>query len=125
MFPSIAYAMGAPPAGGAQGAGASGASFFVMLIAMFAVFYLLVLRPQQKQAKQQQAMRDSLKKGDRVVTTGGLYGTVSGVDENNVTLEIAQNVRVKFVKGAVATLDKPGGGSTGPDDKKKPEDKKK
>ncbi|MEW5733824.1 MAG: preprotein translocase subunit YajC [Thermodesulfobacteriota bacterium] len=120
MFASIAYAGGTPP-GGAPGAGASGMSFFIMLIAMFAVFYFLVLRPQQKQAKEQQRMRDSLKKGDRVLTTGGIYGTVSGVDENTVTLEIAQNTRVKFVKAAVASLDKPGTGPApvGPDEKKK------
>ena len=97
---SVAYAMGAGGAGGAQGGFAS----FVPLIIMFAIFYFLLIRPQQKKAKEQTAMLSNLKKGNRVVTSGGIHGTITSLDENSVTLEIAEKTRVKFVRGNVSAL---------------------
>ncbi|MCX8022213.1 MAG: preprotein translocase subunit YajC [Syntrophorhabdaceae bacterium] len=97
----LAYAMGNQPAAG-QGGGQQWMSL-LPLILLFAVFYFLLIRPQQKRAKQQKAFLESLKKGDRVITTGGLYGTITGITENEVTLEIAEKVRVKVLKGAIAS----------------------
>ncbi|MBU2490934.1 MAG: preprotein translocase subunit YajC [Proteobacteria bacterium] len=98
----IAYAMGAgAQTGNPQGGGA----FFVPLILMFVIFYFLLIRPQQKKAKEVQQMISSLKKGDRVVTNGGVYGRISGLDENTITLEIADKVKIKVLRSAVASLD--------------------
>lgn len=105
MFADVAYALGPTPGGG----GAPGGSFsvFVPLILMFAVFYFLLIRPQQKKQRSQQDMLKSLKVGDRVVTTGGLYGTIVAGGDHIVKLEIADKVRVDvgrtYIAGKVET----------------------
>lgn len=103
MF-DVAYAMAPAPNGAGGQAGGGGPSIFILLFIMFFVFYFLVIRPQQKEAKKQQKMRDSVKKEDRVITAGGMYGKVVGVDDTTVTLEIAEKTRVKFQKAAIATV---------------------
>jgi len=95
---SVAYAMGANGAGGQGG----GFGAFLPLILMFAIFYFLLIRPQQKKAKMHKAMLSDLKKGDRVVSTGGLHGTVTGLTADLVTVEIAPKVRVKIGRASVA-----------------------
>lgn len=74
---------------------------FVPLILLFVVFYFLLIRPQQKQRKNRQDMLGSLKKGDRVVTIGGIYGLIKEIDENAVSLRVAENVNFKFARTAV------------------------
>lgn len=105
---SIAYAMG--QSGAAGGQGASGFTSLVPLILMFAIFYFLLIRPQQKRNKEQRLMIENLKKGDRIVTSGGLLGRITGVNEkdNTLTVEIADKVRVKLQRGNVAGLIQPG-----------------
>jgi preprotein translocase subunit YajC len=100
MFADVAYALGPSPGGG----GAPGGSFsiFVPLILMFAVFYFLLIRPQQKKQRQQQDMLKGLKVGDRVVTTGGLYGTIVAGGDHIVKLEIADKVRVDIGRTYIA-----------------------
>ena len=98
----VVYAMGAGAGPGGVGGG-SLASTFLMFGLMFAVFYFLLIRPQQKKMKDHKALIDALKKGDRVVTSGGIYGKITGVAENTITLEIADNVRIKIVKAQVGT----------------------
>ena len=85
---SLAYAADAAPAGSAFGS-------LIPMILIFVVFYFLLIRPQQQKAKLQQAFLGSLKKGDVVITTGGLHGTIKGLTDKVVTLEIAENIRVK------------------------------
>ncbi len=104
MF-GIAYAMGQPPTG-AEGA-RPGASFIGMLpplIAMFAIFYFLLIRPQQKKQKEHDSMLSSLKEGNNVLTTGGLYGIVKKIKEDVVTLQIADNVRVKVSRSSISSV---------------------
>ncbi|HJV35658.1 preprotein translocase subunit YajC [Geomonas sp.] len=103
----LAFAMG-PPAGGAGGAGGAMAQFqgMIPLILMFAIFYFLLIRPQQKKAKEHRALLDALKKGDQVVTAGGMHGKVTALDDQVVTLEIAPGVNVKVNKGYIATVKK-------------------
>ncbi|MBF0101913.1 MAG: preprotein translocase subunit YajC [Desulfobacterales bacterium] len=92
--------------GAATSTAPSGGGFtaFVPLILMFVIFYFLLIRPQQKKAKEQQQMINSIKKGDRILTTGGIHGRVTGLDENTLTVEIADKVRIKLVRSAVSTL---------------------
>ena len=75
---------------------------FLPLILLFAVFYFLLIRPQQKRAKTHKQFIDNLKKGDRVVTSGGMYGTITGVTDDSVTIEVAEKVRVRVLKSAIA-----------------------
>lgn len=86
----VAFAQGA---GGASPQG--GLISFVPLILIFGVFYFLLIRPQQKKAKEQQEFIRNLKKGDTVVTSGGLHGVITGLTDTVVTLEVADKVRLK------------------------------
>lgn len=97
----IAYAMGT---GGGAGEGVGGFGAFVPLILMFAIFYFLLIRPQQKKQKEHRQMIGNLKKGDRIMTAGGIYGRITGVDEATVTVEIAEKVRVKVNRGNISAL---------------------
>lgn len=93
------------PAPAGQGGGGAGALVsFLPLILIFFIFYLLVFRPQQKRQKQHRAMLEALKKGDRVVTSGGLYGTVVGVKSNVAVLKIAENVKAEFQRSAITAI---------------------
>jgi preprotein translocase subunit YajC len=74
---------------------------FGPILLIFVIMYFLLIRPQQVQAKKTQAMLKALKKGDRVVTTGGMMGTVLGVDDAKVVIKIADDVKVEFLKSAV------------------------
>ncbi|MBO1074466.1 preprotein translocase subunit YajC [Roseomonas marmotae] len=104
MFISPAYA---------QDAVAGGASAMIMqlapLILIFVVFYFLLIRPQQKRAKEHRNMLTSLKRGDRVITGGGILGTVTKVKDGNdeIEVEVAQNVRLSVVRSTIASVIRP------------------
>ncbi|MBI9074984.1 MAG: preprotein translocase subunit YajC [Desulfatibacillum sp.] len=90
------------------GAGAAPAqnnfAFFGMLGMMVLIFYFLIMRPQQKKAKEHAQMLASLKKGDKIITNGGFYGKITGLDENTVTVELADRVRVRIARSGIAGL---------------------
>jgi preprotein translocase subunit YajC len=91
--------------GGAAGQGAAGGfGGLIPIILMFVIFYFLLIRPQQKRNKEHKEMISNLKKGDRIITNGGIYGRVTGLDETTLTVEIADRVRVKVVRGNVSAL---------------------
>lgn len=79
------------------------------LVAVFVFFYFVFLRPQQVQQRRHREMLGRLKKGDRVLTRGGLYGVILEVKDNDLMLELAQNVRVRADRSAVQSLVKRGG----------------
>ncbi len=104
FFVSDAWAQG----GGAPAApGGPSFGFFLPLVAVFAIFYFLVIRPQQKQQKQRLKMISEVKKGDAVVTTSGIHGRITGVADKILTVEIADNVKIKVDRDAVGRLDLP------------------
>lgn len=106
MLMDIAYAMAPRPEGGTdQGWGLFGSFFPLILI--FVIFYFLLIRPQQKRAKDHRRMIDNLKKGDKIVTSGGILGVIESVSTNTLTVKIAENVKVKFAKTNVAALRAP------------------
>lgn len=89
----------AAPAGGGQGSGLSG---ILMMVLIFVVFYFFMIRPQQKRQKEIKKQRESLQIGDKVVTSGGIYGKIREMkDDNTVIIEIAENVRIKVDKNSV------------------------
>jgi preprotein translocase subunit YajC len=100
----IAYA--STPGAGAAGGFAS----FIPLILIFVVFYFLLIRPQQKQAKQHQAFLNDLKKGNKVITKGGVYGQINNLTDTVVTLEIAKGVEIKVSRDAIGAPQGKGGG---------------
>src|SRR5260370_28510296 len=89
-----------------QAGGGGGFGFLLPMVAVFAIFYFLIIRPQQKKQKQAQADREALlnavKPGDKVVTSGGIYGTIVAVKENTVQLRIAQSVAVEILRSGVS-----------------------
>lgn len=98
MFISEAYA---------QAAGSSPSMFesFMPFILIFVVFYFLLIRPQQKRAKEHKAMVEDLKRGDKVITSGGIVGKVSKVvNDNEVEVEIARDVKVKIVRSTISQV---------------------
>lgn len=97
-----AFAM-APPVSGTGGAGSLFMSLLPIL-AMFAIFYFLLIRPQSKKQKDHKAMLDNLKEGDNVLTNGGMYGTIAKIKDDVITLQIAENVKIKISRGYVAAL---------------------
>ena len=104
----IAYAMGT---GGGQSGQSGGFGAFVPLILMFVIFYFLLIRPQQKKQKQHKQMISDLRKGDRIITSGGLYGRITGLTDTVITVEIAEKVRVKVARGNISSAvqsDNPG-----------------
>ena len=76
----------------------------LQFLPIIAIFYLLLIRPQQQQKKKTEQMLKELKKGDRVVTTGGIIGTVVGVDDAKAVLKIADDVKVEFAKGSITQV---------------------
>src|SRR3989442_217878 len=90
-----------------QPGGNATAAFLVQILpiaAIFLVFYFLVIGPANKQKRKTQQMLTSLKKGDRVVTSGGIYGTIQGVEAEVVYLKIADNVKVKVARSAISSV---------------------
>jgi preprotein translocase subunit YajC len=104
MGADLAFAMGAP--GGGGGGGVSQITSFLPIILIFVIFYFLLIRPQQKRTKEHRALLDSLKVGDNVLTSGGIYGRVTGLRDNVVTIEISDKVRVKVNRGHIAGVEK-------------------
>ena len=99
MFVSTAYAQTAPAGS------AFDPMFFMPLILIFVVFYFLLIRPQQKKLKEHRAMVAALRRGDRVVTSGGLIGTIAKVvGDNEVLIELAEGVRVRALRTAITDV---------------------
>jgi preprotein translocase subunit YajC len=96
FFIASAYAQEQAPAGGLMS--------FVPLIIIFVVFYLLLIRPQMKRAKEHRKLVSELANGDEVVTNGGILGRITHVGESFVTLELADNVRIKVQRQAVSSV---------------------
>jgi preprotein translocase subunit YajC len=81
--------------------GMGGMSGILMIVVLFVIMYFFMIRPQQKKQKEVQKMRETLKTGDRVVTSGGIYGKIKEVNDTNFIVEIAENVRVKVDKASI------------------------
>ncbi len=79
---------------------------FVPIILIFVIFYILLIRPQQQKQKQHAEMVSKLKKGDHVVTTGGIYGIISTVKDKTVLLKIDENVKIEIQKGCISYVGK-------------------
>jgi preprotein translocase subunit YajC len=99
----LAYAMAQAPGGGGSNGGGI-LSILPLMVGMFAIMYFIVIRPQQKQKRDREAMLGAIKKGDRVVTTSGIHGTVAGIDEHTITLRVGDQVKLTFDRSAVGRI---------------------
>ena len=99
--------MAAPPQGGEAG-GPGAFMTFLPFIAIIAIFYFLIIRPQSKKQKETQKMLSALKKGDKIVTVGGIHGTIQTVDEHSIILKVDDNTKIKFSRSAVSSIVSPG-----------------
>jgi len=105
IFTSIAALLAfTTPAFAEGGASASSFTQLVPLILIMLIFWFLLIRPQQKRAKEHRNMVEGLKKGDKVMTNGGIYGSITDVKDDFLKVEIAEGVRVKIQRDAVAAL---------------------
>ncbi len=90
-------------AGGFGGLG----GFILPLLLMFGIMYFLVILPQQRQRKKVQEMLGAVKNGDKVVTTSGIYGTINGIDGDTFILKVADNVKIRIARAAIAQVEAP------------------
>jgi preprotein translocase subunit YajC len=75
-----------------------------MFGAIFLIFYFMIIRPQQKRAKEREKLLSSIEKGDKVITSGGVHGTVAGVEEKTILLQVTENVKLKIERSAISTI---------------------
>lgn len=88
-----------------QGGGGAGfMSTIIMFGAIILIFYFMIIRPQQKRTKEKEKMLSNLQKGDKVMTSGGLHGTVAGLDEKTVLLNVGDNIKLKFERTAISAV---------------------
>lgn len=103
MF-GIAFAMAQNPAGGPPAGGLEAMKGFFPLILMFVIFYFLLIRPQQKKQKDHKNLLANLKRGDEVVTAGGLIGRITAITDRTITIEVADKIRVKVLRAQIMTV---------------------
>lgn len=106
FLPLFLQAAGAAGAAGASPAGA-GIVTFLPFILIILIMYFLMIRPQNKKQKETQKMLDALKKGDKVITIGGIHGTVSNVKDDTVTVKVDEGCRIEFNRTAIASVVNP------------------
>lgn len=94
----------------AQGGSGGGGMFstLIMFGLIIAIFYFMILRPQQKRQKERASLLESVKKGDKVITIGGMHGTVIGLEDKSLLVQVAENVKLKFEKSAIASITREG-----------------
>jgi len=97
---------------GAEGGGGSMVSTLIMFSLIILIFYFMILRPQQKRQKERAKLLEGVKKGDKITTIGGIHATVLGVEDKTLLIQIAENVKVKLDKTAVANVTRPAEGET-------------
>jgi preprotein translocase subunit YajC len=102
LVPADLVLAGASPPGGAGGNAML--TQLVFFAAIFAIFYFLLIRPQQKQRRERETLLRAVKRGDRVVTTSGLHGTITGLDDTTVTLRVADQVKLTFDRAAIGRV---------------------
>ena len=89
-----------------DGGGGGMISTLIMFAAIFAIFYFMIIRPQQKRAKERDKLLAGLQKGDKIVTSGGLHGTIAGIDEKTCLIDVGNNIKMKFERSAVNSVAK-------------------
>ena len=87
-----------------QAGGGNLMSTFIMFGAIFAIFYFMIIRPQQKKAKERELLLSNIQKGDKIITSGGVHGTIEGLEEKTCLIKVSDNVKIKIERSAIATV---------------------
>ena len=90
------------PPGAGQGGGGTPFSAILTFVLIFGLFYFLIIRPQQRQSRERKKMLAEIKRGDSVITTGGIHGRVINVDGDDITVEIAKGINVRMVRSGIS-----------------------
>jgi preprotein translocase subunit YajC len=98
------YLLAMAPAPDGQGGGGGMFGTLIMFGAIFAIFYFMIIRPQQKRSKEQKKMLEALQKGDKVVLSSGIHGSIAGLEEKTVLVDVGNNVKIKFERSAIVTV---------------------
>ncbi len=101
MFSAIIFQTGGAPGGLS---GALGSPLIMMMVVM-GIFYVMLILPQQRQRKKLREMLEALKTGDKIVTSGGIYGSISGIDGDTVILKVAEQVKIRIARSAIAQVE--------------------
>jgi preprotein translocase subunit YajC len=103
LITALVFAGGCPmPAEGDEGGGGFDWTIIIFLVLIFAVFYFLLIRPQRKRQKQQQQLMEELKRGDKVITAGGIYGVIESVSEDSILIKVESGATMRVAKSSVA-----------------------
>jgi preprotein translocase subunit YajC len=100
----VSLLMAAPPPQGAEGGASSLIQMLIPLVLVVVIFYFLIIRPQNKKQKETQKMLGNMKKGDKIVTIGGIHGIIQSVDDTTVIVKVDDNAKIKFLKSAISTV---------------------
>lgn len=88
-----------------EGGGGGGlVSTLIMFGLIFLIFYFMIIRPQQKRAKEREQMIQNVKRGDKIITSGGMHGTVAGIDEKTALVDFGNNIKIKMEKSAITSV---------------------
>jgi len=101
MFELANLLMAAPPPGGQQGGGGSFLPTILFFVFMILIMYFFMIRPQTKRQKEHQNMLANLHKGDKVITSAGIHGTIAEIDDRTVVLQVSENTKIKIEKNAI------------------------
>ncbi len=95
-----------PPASGASGGAAGGGmmSTVIMFVMIGAIFYLMIYRPQKKRQKERESLLGTMEKGDKVITSSGIHGTISQIDDATILVQVSDNTKLRFEKASVTTV---------------------
>jgi preprotein translocase subunit YajC len=107
FLPNLPLILGAPQTSGAAGQSGGGGQLVTMLVTfglIIVIFYFLVIRPQNKKQKDAKKMLENLRKGDKVVTAGGMRGVIAAVKEESIVIKVDENVKIEFSKGSVTQV---------------------
>ena len=102
----ILYAMGSAGGGTPQQGQANPFGFLIMMALIFGIFYFLTIKPQKKKQKERQEMISRVEKGDKIITSGGIYGMVVGTKEKTLIIKVADNVKIEFARSAISRVEK-------------------
>lgn len=94
----------APQGGGQADSGSQLVSTLVMFGSIIFIFYFMIYRPQRKRQKEREALVAGMQKGDKVITSGGMHGTISAIEDNSILVQVAENTKIRFEKSSITTV---------------------
>jgi preprotein translocase subunit YajC len=104
QFNQLAFLLMAPQGGQGADSGSQMLSTGIMFGSIIFIFYFMIYRPQRKRQKEREALIGGMQKGDKVITSGGMHGTISAIEENSILVQVAETTKIRFEKSAITTV---------------------